>query len=138
MECHCIELFWNTFKPLLADLSDPLVSLTAVQVVGLFILLSSLDSDEDIANRCIVGNFDYNISSLRHMVYQNYDRMLGVFTTTFPTIFGAFDRSFYGVSYVCLLLALFLRFSSLRKAWAEKRIEKIGTLARKKHDEKTW
>lgn len=108
-------------------LSNDLVALAAVQIVGAIFLIVSRESNNDI--KLLSGTyFDYNIHTIRLLVAQRFDQYLGLLTVIIPTLLNAMDSTPFWISYVCLSIALIARFSPVRGFYISLCSQKIKDL----------
>lgn len=104
--------------------ANPSISLAIVQIVGLLILFAGFDSDEQILAKS--GTYwNYNHHMAQHLITNAYDQKIGIFSVTLPTMLQAINTVPFWTSYICLFLAIVLRFSCIRRYSVDKRVKEI-------------
>lgn len=111
-------------------LSNPDFSLLASQIFGLILTMKGLPNDNEL--RELAGTyFDLNPHFLKHLISEKYDKILGIFVITIPTLTAVSNFKNVYINLIIISIGAICSLPSVKNPIVNKKTKKICELKEK-------
>ena len=111
-------------------LNNPDFSLLASQIFGLILTMKGLPSDKEIKE--LSGTYwDFSPPMIRHLLSEKYDKILGIFVITIPTLTAVSNFNNVYINLIIISIGAICSLPSVKNPIVNKKTKKICELKEK-------